>query len=110
MRHLCLIIRHINNKLHPILHRDGKGLFAGERRKARKQPVSVCLLLYFDQVIVSERYITHIADRKCLVEIRLIKAKNLRQFTQIDTAFTGHGECVSVVREVNCVDDTVYRE
>ena len=40
-----LLICYADHEFHAILHRDGQSFLAAERRKARKQPVTVCLLL-----------------------------------------------------------------
>ena len=103
-------IRHIDNKCHAVIHFDGQSLFACKRRKRYEQPVSVCLLLYFDQIIVGECYIAHIADIKRLVEISLVKAKNLCQLAQINAASALDAISKSIVGEVNRVHDTVYGE
>ena len=103
-------IRHIDNKCHAVIHFDGQSLFARKRRKRCEQPVSICLLLYFDQIIVGECYIAHIADRKRLVEISLVKAKNLCQLAQINAASALDAISKSIVSEVNRVHNAIYGE
>ena len=103
-------IRHHHHKLRPVCHRDGQSLLARERSKARKQPVTVSLLLYFDKIVVCKRHIAHVVNRERLVEVFLVKAQFISQLAQKDTAFSGHGECVSVVSEIDSVNNAVHRE
>ena len=103
-------IRHGDHKFHAVFHRDGQSLFTLKRRKTGKQPVAVCLLVYFDQIIVSEFHLAHIVNGEGLIIVLLIQVQLSCQNAEKHASLAGHGERETLVCEIDTVHDSIDRE